>query len=166
MSIVTMMESHRLQRLIDIIQTVSDELGVFVARGQGAGNRVTNSALARINERVLTELGPGVTQRLLCNGNRQAVDFYLRDEGTIVELEFSLTNPYPCLEKDLFKALLAKDAGADVRRLVLIGDPGSRKRLNAPAPRAIMAFVERAHGLAVTVVELQPHPALPENGSS
>jgi hypothetical protein len=141
---------------VAIIQEIATSHDVFKSRGEGAGNLHTNRALSVVNERVIAEFGPEVVQCVLCEGNRQSVDFYLRDEGTIVELEFSLANPYPCLEKDVFKALLAKHAGVNVRNLVLVGDPGSVRRLSAPAPKAIINFVDKRHALVVTVVELQP----------
>ena len=144
-----MTESTRVQRIVEIIQRASDELEVFSARGEGDGNRVTNAAVARINGVVSREFGSEIVQCVLCGGNKQSVDFYLRDEGTIIELEYSLKNPYPCIEKDLFKAFLAKEAGVDVRRLLLVGDPGSRKRLQrsgATSNHAIRAKQARSRG--------------------
>ena len=39
-------------------------------------------------------------------------------------MEFNILSSPPVLEKEVFKALLAKDAGNDVRHLILIADPG------------------------------------------
>jgi hypothetical protein len=148
--------SDRTRRILEIIQDVSDELHVFVPRGQGAGNVATNNAVRAINTRVANEVGADILQCILCSGNKQSVDFFLKDEAIVIELEYSLKNPYPCLEKDLFKILLAKDAGVAISDLVLVGDPGSQKRLSAPAPRAIIEFVKRVHGVTVSVIELRP----------
>jgi hypothetical protein len=156
------MVSQRASRIVAIIQEVAAEFDVFRSRGQGAGNVHTNSALAEINSRVERELGAEVLQCVLCPGNRQSVDFFLRDEATVIELEFSLSNPYPCLEKDLFKVLLAKEAGVEVKELVLVGDPGSIRRLSAPAPKAVIDFVRKRHGLTVSVVELKAPAVTPQ----
>lgn len=144
----------RAQRIVELAQQAVDRHAVFTARGAGAGNRVTSSAVAEINDAVAAEMGREIPQRRL-GQSAQSVDFYLEPERVVIEIEFSLSNPYPCLEKDLLKVLVARDAGVPVDRLLLIGDPGSQRRLNAPAPRAIIAWAERRFGIAVQVVELK-----------
>jgi len=107
-----------------------------------------------MNDLAASELGPNVTQRVLGSNANQSVDFYLEEEAAVIEVEFSLSNPYPCLEKDAFKVLLAKDRGCAIETLVLVGDPGCKKRLSAPAPRAILEWIKRRHDISVRVVEL------------
>jgi hypothetical protein len=103
-------KSARAQRIIEIIQRVTDQLDVLTSRGQGAGNLKTIEALNAINAQVRAEFGSQVVQCTICPGNKQSVDFFLKEEGIVIELEYSLRNPYPCLEKDLFKVFLAKEA--------------------------------------------------------
>lgn len=76
----------------------------------------------------LQEMGLGVVQCSLSSNAKQSVDFYIEEEATVIEVEFSLSNPYPCLENDAFKVLLAKDEGCSIETLILVGDPGSKKR--------------------------------------
>ena len=83
------------------------------------------------------------------------MDFWLGDEQTIMEMEFSAFSSPPVLEKEVFKALLAKDAGNDVRHLILIGDPGSGLLSQAPTPATIMNWVERRHQIRVHIWELK-----------
>ena len=64
-----------------------------------------------------------------------------------------LTSP-PVLEKEVFKALLARDAGNDVRQLVLIGDPGAALLSHAPTPASIIDWVERWHQIRVQIWDL------------
>lgn len=142
-------------RVLEIIQQVADTFQVFKSRGPGDGNRVTNQAVYAMNELTTKEFGNGVAQRALCGTARQSVDFYIEDEGTVIEVEFSLSNPYPCLEKDAFKVLLAKEEGCPIKTLVLVGDPGCAKRLSAPAPRAISAWLRSRHDISVRIVELK-----------
>jgi hypothetical protein len=145
-------------RILEIIQQVADEFQVFKSRGPGEGNRVTNQAVAAINDLTAKEMGQKVTQRALGSNANQSVDFYVEEEATVIEVEFSLSNPYPCLEKDAFKVLLAKDEGCSIETLVLVGDPGCKKRLSAPAPRAISEWIQRRHDISVRVVELSGAP--------
>src|SRR5271154_4604004 len=112
-------------RIFELAQQAVHRFDVFKPRGQGGGNNVTNEAMAYLNDLVQKEYEQNVIEQVLCNDNKQSVDFYLEAERTVIEVEFSLSNPYPSLEKDLFKVLLAKDSGKQIDKLVLIGDPGS-----------------------------------------
>lgn len=146
------------RRVAEITQEVAYAMQLFEPRGQGVGNKVTNAAMREINQRVAAEFGRRVVEVALVDSSKQTVDFYFEDEGTIVEIEFSLSNPYPCLEKDAFKAIVAQGAGRKVQRLVFIGDPGSAKRLAAAAPKTITAWVMERHQIAIEVIELKKHP--------
>jgi hypothetical protein len=143
------------QHILNLIQEAAINFRAFERRGPGAGNRITNQVMAYINQRVRREFGPETVEPVLGADAKQAVDFYVREEGTAIEVEFSLCNPYPCLEKDALKVLLAIDNGHPIHTLVLVGDPGCHRRLAAPAPRAIIGWLRRKHNLEVKVVELQ-----------
>jgi hypothetical protein len=54
---------------------------------------------------------------------------------------------------------MAKDTGAAVNRLVFVSKPGAIKRLNQPGAKAIAAWAERHHGLAIELRELSRQPA-------
>ena len=141
--------------VFSVTQQMVRECLVFESRGQGAGNRITNQAMTRINAIIAAKHGQHTVEQALSSLNKQSVDFYFGDEKTIIEIEFSFSNPYPCLEKDSFKALLAREQGHSVERLVIIGDPGSLRRSAAAAPRAIMAWLKEHHQLHVDVMELK-----------
>lgn len=93
-------------------------------------------------------------QKCLCPGTKLCVDFYFPDEGTIVEVALSARNPTSEYERDLFKALLAKSAGHQVERIILISRPGAFKKLSEPAPQAIASWVNRIHGIETIIEEL------------
>jgi len=112
-----------------------------------------------MNDLTATEMGHKVHQRALGSNANHSVDFYVEEEATVIEVEFSLSNPYPCLEKDAFKVLLAKDEGCAINTLVLVGDPGCKKRLSAPGPRAIAEWLRRRHDISLRIVELRGAPA-------
>lgn len=152
-------QMSKARRVAEIAQAVALDLHVFEPRGQGLGNRVTNEAMRDINRQVEREFGASVVEVALVDSSKQTVDFYFEDEATIVEIEFGLSNPYPCLEKDAFKAIIARDAGKKVEKLVFIGDPGSEKRLAAAAPRTIAGWLAKHRGIAIEVIELRREPS-------
>jgi hypothetical protein len=104
---------------------------------------------------VAQELGASVVNQILGRGGHQTVDFWLEDECTILEMEFNVLSSPPVLEKEIFKALLAKDSGKDVRHLTLIGDPGSVMLSQTPTAVAITDWVERRHQIRVQIWELK-----------
>ncbi len=75
-------------------------------------------------------------------------------EAAAVEIALSLRNPLSEFERDVFKAILAKDGGLEVRRLLLIGKAGAAARLAAPGPEAIEAWAEEHCGIVVDVRDL------------
>jgi hypothetical protein len=104
---------------------------------------------------VAQEFGTGAVNQFLSKESRQSVDFWLEDEQTIIEMEFDILSSPPVLEKEVFKALLAKDGGNDVRHLILIGDPGSALLAQAPSPASIINWVGRRHQIRVQIWELK-----------
>lgn len=97
----------------------------------------------------------GVLQRV----PRSRFDFFFPNEGTAVEFAFGLHNPISEFERDVFKCLLAIEDGCAVKKLMLVGKPGAITRLNAAAPKAIIALVGKRFDLAVEVLELRIHPS-------
>jgi plasmid stability protein len=57
-------------------------------------------------------------------------------------------------EKDIFKAILAKEGGKEVKALILVGKHGAVKRLAGAGPRAIMVWVARTQGIEVRIRDL------------
>ena len=143
------------ERILQLAQEVAAEYDLLNARRAGSGDSYTREVLDHLKLLVTEELGPSVANQFLSKANRQSVDFWIEDEQTIVEMEYTMWSSDPLLEKEVFKALLAKDAGRDVQHLILIGDPGSVRRWQAPTPRSVMDWVERKHGIRVQLWELR-----------
>lgn len=142
-------------RIFDLAQEVADAYDLLHARRAGSGDSYTREVVDHLKALVVEELGPGIVNQFLCKSNGPMVDFWIEEEQAIVEVEYSMWSSDPLLEKEVFKALLAQDAGRDVQQLILIGDPGSVRRWQAPTPRSIMNWVERTHGLHVQLWELR-----------
>jgi len=145
---------NKAQRIFKLAQEGADAYRMFKLRRAGAGSPFVNEVINHLKFLVAQEFGSDVVNRFLSTANRQAVDFWLDDEHTIIEMEFDILTSPPVLEKQVFKALLAKDAGNDVRQLVLIGDPGAALLSHAPTPSSIIEWVERRHQIRVQIWDL------------
>lgn len=143
------------ERIFQLAQKGADAYGMYKARRAGGGTPYINEVLNHLKLLVTQEFGADVVDRFLSEEAHQSVDFWLADEQTMVEMEFDIFSSPPILEKEIFKALLAKDAGKDVRRLVLIGDPGSVVLSRAPMALSIIDWVARHHRIEVQVWELK-----------
>lgn len=142
------------ERIFELAQEGADAYRMFKLRRAGAGTPFVDEVVNHLKYLVAQEFGADVVNQFLTKENRQTVDFWLGDEQTIVEIEFNILSSPPVLEKETFKALLAKDAGKDVRHLILIGDRGSALLSQAPTPASIIAWVERRHQIRVQIWEL------------
>ena len=143
------------EHIFQLAQEGADAYRMFNARRAGGGTPYVNEVINHLKFLVVQKFGPGVVNQFLSKENRQSVDFWLEDEQTIMEVEFNILSSPPVLEKEVFAALLAKDAGKDVRHLILIGDPGSALLLQAPTPVSIINWVERRHQIRVQIWELK-----------
>ena len=143
------------ERIFQLAQDGADAYHMFKARRAGAGSPYVNEVINHLKFLVVQEFGAGAVNQFLSKETRQSVDFWLEDEQTMIEMEFNILSSPPVLEKEVFKALLAKDAGNDVRHLILIGDPGSALLVQAPTPASIINWVERRHQIRVQIWELK-----------
>ena len=73
----------------------------------------------------------------------------------LIKIAENLASSTPEFHKDIFKALLAVDSGAEVRRLVFISKPGAIKRHSEPASMAITKWLKVNHGIEKTIFELK-----------
>jgi hypothetical protein len=142
------------ERIFRLAQEGADAYRIFKLRRAGAGTAFVNEVINHLKFLVAQEFGVETVNQFLSKENRQSVDFWLEDEHTIIEVEFNILSSPPVLEKEVFKALLAKDAGKDIQHLILIGDPGSALLSEAPTPASVMQWVEHRHQIRVQVWEL------------
>jgi len=98
--------------------------------------------------------GEDFSERIVKADCTYRFDFYFPDEAIVVEIALSLRNPQSEYEKDLFKCVLAQEAGLRISDLVLITKPGGSQRLRAPGPAAIAELANRRFGIRISVVEL------------
>jgi len=144
------------QTILNIAQRVADEIpDMFRKKGPGEGNHFTNKYMSRLNNAVTAILGKSYVEQKICEPTGQCVDFYVPEEATIIEVELSLYNVHTNLDRDIFKALLAKDAGHSVSTLLLVGKEPAKERHTQPASRALIDFVKRHHDLNVVIEDIR-----------
>ncbi len=143
------------ERIFQLAQEGADSYCMFNARRDGAATLFIDEVINHLKFLVIEEFGTGVVNQFLSKENRQSVDFWLEDEQTIMEMEFNILSSPLVLEKEIFKALLAKEAGKNVRHLILISDPGSALLSHAPTPESVINWVERRHQIRVQIWELK-----------
>lgn len=142
-------------RLLDLAQQLAVERPTFFeSKGPGRGDKDTASFMSALRRRAAETFGEDHAEQTICGANKLCVDYYFRDEATIVEVALGLRNPASEFERDILKAVMAQDARHQVRDLVFISKPGAVKRCSQPGARAVIDWAERRHHLRVTIFEL------------
>lgn len=129
--------------------------GFFESKGPGAGDHATAAFVSSLRSLARITFGSDYSEKAVCSAAGFRFDYLFPDERVVVEFAFGLHNPNSEFERDIFKCLLAIEDGSPVRKLILMGKPGAIAKLSAPAPRAIVAFVQKRFDLEVDVLELQ-----------
>lgn len=144
----------RADRIIELAREIAAAEPDFqLVRGAGAGDRATAIFLAALRTRVHTTLGIECWEKKICGPTSYAVDFYLEEEGTVVEVALGLPNPSSEYEKDVLKAIIAQDY-FPVRRLVLISRAGGEQKCRQPGRTAVREWARTKHGLTIDVFDL------------
>lgn len=147
------------QQIFDMAQELAWETPGFQthrAPGNEAGNGMTKEFLQSLNDQVHGHWPKKVClQEPIAEGvARYSFDYFIPSEETAVEIALSIWHSPSEFEKDIFKAILAKNAGMRLRKLVLIGKKDSERCRNAPGPKAIRCWVWRKCGIEVEVKDL------------
>ena len=149
-------DSMRPERLCALAQRIAESTpDFFEIKGPGKGDRSTAVFVRTLRETARGVFGSDFSEKVACTAAGFRFDFYFPEEGVAVELAFGLHNPNSEFERDIFKCLLAIEDGRSLKRLMLVGKPGTISRLSAPAPKAIIAFAKDRFDLAVEIFELQ-----------
>lgn len=127
--------------------------------GPGSGDGRTKRFMLLVNLGVIRAVCtsnnvPSPAEQKICGKNSLEVDFYFPDEATIVEIALGLPNPGSEFEKDILKALMAKELGHKVDRLVFISRPGAAKKCQQPGRAAMIDWAREKHGLWIEVRDL------------
>jgi hypothetical protein len=144
------------QQIIAIARDVAASTPDFHrVKGPGVGDKANHSFMAELRKRVKDTLGDDYSEKKISGDIKAAVDFYIPDEKTIIEIALTLKVPLSEFHKDIFKALLAKDSGVDVEHLVFVAKPGAQKRHQAPASQAVIRWLKKYYSISVTIEEMK-----------
>ncbi len=148
------------ETILESAQRIADRHSrFFEKKGPGAGNRDANLYMANLRTAVEEATGKDYSEQRICGNSKLAVDFFIPDESTIIEVALSLRNPNTEFERDILKALMAKEEGHPVRRLVLIAKPGGERKLRQASSQAMISWAKDKHELEIEAHDLQPTSA-------
>jgi hypothetical protein len=128
------------EKIIQIARDIAAGTSDFqLVKGAGDGDRATLEFMRLLRRQCVDALGVDFSEKKICGDNSFAVDFYIPDEGVVVEIALGLPNPASEFEKDVLKAIMAQERGIPVRRLVFVSRPGATKKCDQPGRSAIRA---------------------------
>jgi hypothetical protein len=107
-----------------------------------------------LRARARRAFGADYAEKRICGDNAFTVDYYFPSEATIVEVALGLPKPTTEFERDILKAVMAKDTGHAVRWLFFISKPGGQKKCAQPGRTAIIDWARKSHGIDVVVRDL------------
>ena len=142
--------------ILRITQEVADSFPeMFIKKGPGVGNKFTNEYMALLNSRVKQKLGDGYVEQRICKDTKQNVDFYIREERVVIEVELALYNVHTNLDWYFLIFLLARYDGEKIDRLLLVGKEPAKERHKQPASRSVIDWVRKNHNLEVLIEDIK-----------
>jgi hypothetical protein len=155
----TVMARDKPRRLLQLARDICSKSPRFQdVLGPGDGNRATAGFLRQLQQHARKVFGEDFSEKRVCGDTSQAVDFYFPDEATIVEVALGLPNPASEFEKDVLKAIMARECGHRVACLFFISRAGADKKCNQPGRAAIKKWAFENHGITIVVHELAGTP--------
>lgn len=149
------MEIFRPESLLQMARDIADRQPDFHAvKGPGKGDYATNAYMADLRSAAIETFGIDLSEFRACDGTSFAADFYFPEEGVLVEIALGLPNPNSEFEKDIIKALMAKEFGHHVERLMFISRPGAVMKCNQPGRQAMIQWANDKHQIRIDVYEL------------
>ncbi len=150
------MKAAPAERLLELAQALTARhVDFFKVKGPGAGDHATNAFMRELRARARREFRADYAEQRICGDNAFTVDYYFPSHATIVEVALGLSKPTTEFERDILKAVMAKDAGHAGRRLFFISKPGAQKKCTQPGRTAIIKWVRHNYEIDVVVRELR-----------
>jgi len=146
---------NKARELVRIARDIASETQDFHrVKGPGHGDRASCVFMNELRRRAIKQFGTDYSEKQISGDIKSAVDFFIPEEKTVIEIALTLKNPLSEFHKDIFKALLAIDNGKDIQQLVFVCKPGGRKRHQEPASQAIMRWLKDKYRIEVTIEEI------------
>ena len=161
-SVSTVTSDHKADRLCLLGQKIAERTPEFFeTKGPGKGDRASAVFVKTLRKTASSLFGHDHSEFKVCKEANLRLDFYFPDEATAVEIALTLQLSRTEYELDIFKCLLAKECGFDVRKLIFMGKPGAARRQGQPGARVIADFARSKFGLEITVLEFVPRVSVP-----
>jgi len=146
---------NKAQTLLLLARALASRRPDFLdTKGPGLGDHATNAFMRDLRARALKRLGADHAEQKICGPNGFCVDYYFRKEATIVEVALGLPKKTTEFERDVLKAVMAKEHGSPVRKLVFISKPGAIMKCAQPGRTAIIDWLRQNHSIRVEIHEL------------
>ncbi len=153
--VIRRIEMTKVEKIIRAAQDIADERpNFFMKKGAGEGDKDTNSFMTELRSRAKQKCGVDFSEKQICGENNLSVDFFIPEEDTIIEVALSLRNPNSEFERDIFKAIMAKEQGAHVHNLIFLSKPGAIKRHKQPSSVAMKEWLYKKHSIHLKIREL------------
>jgi hypothetical protein len=124
-------------------------------RSKGAAQGILNvNFLKTLCDRVCEELSLEFSEKQKCSEHSSPGYFFIEEEKCIVIIALGLTNAVSEFEKDIYHALIAKEQGLNINKLVFISRPGAAERCIQPGRQEIRKWAMNKHDLTVEVWDL------------
>ncbi len=147
---------NRPEMLLHLVEKLAAETNRFLdVKGPGRGNKATNSFILELRKRAEDVFGDDFSEQQICGKNGLCVDYYFRDEATVVEIAFGLKKPGTEFEKDVLKAVIANDSGNRVTQLIFICKPGGYNKCQQPGRKAVIEWAHKYHGIRISVCDIK-----------
>lgn len=141
--------------IIDLASKIASEIEDFqMVRGAGAGNFATNNFMKTLRSHAIEIFSIDYSEKRVSGKNSFAVDFYIPEEKSIIEIALGLPNTASEFEKDILKAIMAKEQNAKIEKLIFISRAGAKKKCSQPGRTAIREWAKNVHNLDIEIFEL------------
>jgi hypothetical protein len=128
----------------------------YKVKNAGLGDRASNEFMKSLRQLAKSAFGLDFSEKKVCKDTKHAFDFYIPEEASVVEIALSLHNPASEYEKDIFKCLLAREEGLEVKSLLFVAKPGAMVRHDAAGSKSIRELVWKHFAVWVDILELLP----------
>ena len=144
----------RVETIINIARECAKKTPHFLTiKGEGEGDRATYTFMKDLKTILISSLSEDYSEKRICGNNKLAVDFYIPEESTIIEIALSLRNSNSEFERDILKALIAKKYGYKVDRLVFLSKPGAKKKHEQASSKEIISWAKANHNIKIEIFE-------------
>ncbi len=127
-------------------------------KGAGKGNYATNSYMAILRKKITEIFKTDYSERKISGENSFAVDFFIPEEKSIIEVALGLPNTASEFEKDILKAIMAKELGVEIDNLIFISRAGAIKKCSQPGRKAMQEWAKKVHNINIKIYELPGEP--------